>query len=183
MTRPETRDLGLLILRGTVGGTLAAHGVQKLFGLLGGTGLDGTADSMHLMGFRPGRPNAMAAGLGETSGGVLLLLGLATPVGGAVALGPMAAACAVHASNGFFAMGGGMEHPALLGAASAALALTGPGRFSFDQLLGGRLAGPWVATVALALSAAGTGAALVRRRRILHAEGFALEAEAAEALP
>ncbi len=37
------RDLGLLGLRLGVGGTLAAHGTQKLFGWFGGAGLDQTA--------------------------------------------------------------------------------------------------------------------------------------------
>ena len=33
-------DVGLLILRLTVGLTLAAHGTQKLFGWFGGPGID-----------------------------------------------------------------------------------------------------------------------------------------------
>src|SRR5207245_5216835 len=37
------RDLGLLVLRLTVGGLLAGHGAQKLFGWFGGFGLKGTA--------------------------------------------------------------------------------------------------------------------------------------------
>ncbi len=38
-------NLGLLTLRAGVGGVLLAHGVQKLFGWLGGAGLTGTADA------------------------------------------------------------------------------------------------------------------------------------------
>jgi putative oxidoreductase len=37
------RDVGLLALRLGVGGTLVAHGTQKLFGWFGGAGLDKTA--------------------------------------------------------------------------------------------------------------------------------------------
>jgi uncharacterized membrane protein YphA (DoxX/SURF4 family) len=35
-------EIGLLIIRLVVGLTLAAHGVQKLFGWFGGYGLEGT---------------------------------------------------------------------------------------------------------------------------------------------
>jgi hypothetical protein len=35
-------DIGLLLLRLTVGLTLAAHGAQKLFGWFGGPGIDAT---------------------------------------------------------------------------------------------------------------------------------------------
>ncbi|WP_158791169.1 DoxX family membrane protein, partial [Streptomyces sp. NRRL WC-3549] len=39
----------------------------------------GTTAAMEAMGFHPPRHSALAAGLGETCGGVLLALGLATP--------------------------------------------------------------------------------------------------------
>ena len=35
-------DIGLLLLRLTIGLTLAAHGAQKLLGWFGGPGFDGT---------------------------------------------------------------------------------------------------------------------------------------------
>src|SRR6266568_83059 len=74
-------DLGLLILRFVVGLTLAAHGAQKLFGWFGGYGLDGTGQFMETLGFHPGRRHAALAGLTEAGGGVLLALGLLTPLG------------------------------------------------------------------------------------------------------
>src|ERR671912_2518382 len=49
------------------------------------------------MGFRPGKQSALAAGLGEAGGGVLIALGLATPAAGAAATGTMIPATAVHA--------------------------------------------------------------------------------------
>ncbi|MGO9190574.1 MAG: DoxX family protein, partial [Streptosporangiaceae bacterium] len=58
------QNLGLLTLRAGVGGVLLAHGVQKLFGWLGGAGLTGTADAFEQMGFQPGLPSAVAAGVG-----------------------------------------------------------------------------------------------------------------------
>ena len=44
------RDIGLLPLRIIVGGFLAAHGAQKLFGWFNGPGLKGTAGFLESMG-------------------------------------------------------------------------------------------------------------------------------------
>ena len=159
------QNAGLLTLRAGVGGVLIAHGVQKLFGWLGGTGLTGTADAFEQMGFRPGRPSAIAAGLGEAGGGALIVLGLATPAAGAAAAGTMIPAAAVHAPSGFFATGGGYEYPALLGLSAAALALTGPGDWSLDARLGHRLNAPWMAAPTLLASAAASALVLQRRRQ------------------
>ncbi len=69
-------DLGLLLLRAVVGLTLAAHGVQKLFGWFGGYGLDGTGAFLEKMGFLPGRRHAFMAGASEAGAGLLLAVGL-----------------------------------------------------------------------------------------------------------
>ena len=45
--------IGMLILRTTVGLTLAAHGAQKLFGWFGGHGLAGTGSWLESVGLRP----------------------------------------------------------------------------------------------------------------------------------
>src|SRR6266446_4682524 len=103
-------SIGLLILRLVVGLTLAAHGTQKLFVWFGGYGLTGTGGFLEQLGFVPGRRNALVAGLAETGAGVLLALGLATPVAAAVALSVMVVAgVSAHASKGFFAHNGGYE--------------------------------------------------------------------------
>src|SRR5262245_34554729 len=99
-------DLGLFVLRVTVGLTLVAHGAQK-FGWLGGYGLDATGAALEQLGFRPGRRHAIVAGLVEAGGGLLLALGLLTPVGAALVASIMiVAARSVHVKNGFFATGG-----------------------------------------------------------------------------
>jgi putative oxidoreductase len=71
MTNTWQENAGLLVLRAGVGGVLAAHGTQKLFGWFGGHGLDGTAAAFEQIGFAPGRPSALAAGLGEAGGAYL----------------------------------------------------------------------------------------------------------------
>ncbi|WP_323132325.1 DoxX family protein [Kineococcus indalonis] len=172
-------DLARLALRLGVGGTLAAHGAQKLFGAFGGGGLQGTEGAMHAMGFRPGRRSALLAGLGETGGGALLALGLATPAAGATAAATMAAAATVHAPNGFWATSGGLEYPAVLALASTALAVAGPGRYSVDHALGHVLDKPWMPAVALL--AAGAGAAWTIRQRQAAVSGDAGAREAADA--
>ncbi|MEU6237284.1 DoxX family protein [Kitasatospora sp. NPDC047058] len=176
------KDLGLLALRGAVGGVLIAHGTQKLFGWFGGGGLEGTAKAMEHMGFHPGRRSAIAAGLGEAGGGAMLVAGLATPAAGAVVAGTMAGAVAVHAPAGFFMTAGGYEYPAFLGATGLALGLAGPGRYSLDHLSGHAFDRPWVGVLAFAGSAAAAYGVVARRRHVvrLREERAAVEAESQE---
>ncbi|MES4887501.1 DoxX family protein [Streptomyces sp. NPDC096012] len=165
MTCYDRRDLGLLLLRLSTGGVLAAHGAQKLFGWFGGHGLEGTGQFMESVGYVPGKVSAAAAGLAEMGGGTLLALGLATPAAGAAAAGAMAGAAAVHAPNGFFAQEGGYEHPATMGLTAAGLAVTGPGRLSLDQALGNVLNRDWMVPAALGVAAVATALVVGARNR------------------
>jgi putative oxidoreductase len=161
------RDLGLLLLRLSAGGVLAAHGTQKLFGWFGGHGLEGTGQFMESVGYRPGKASATAAGLAEAGGGTLLALGLATPAAGAAAAGGMAGAAAVHAPNGFFNQEGGYEYAATLGLAAAGLAVAGPGRLSLDHAFGHVLDRGWMVPTALAATATVTALVVGARQRRL----------------
>ena len=174
-------DVGLLVLRLGVGGVLMAHGAQKLFGWFGGAGVEGTAATMETMGFEPGRESAISAGLGETGGGALLALGLATPVAGAAAAGTMAAAVSAGWRNGLFAQRGGFELPLLLGLGAAGLGLTGAGTLSVDEATGRVLDKPWIAASALVASACGASAVISRRNRIVARRAGAAEEKAREA--
>src|SRR5919199_836875 len=78
-------DLGLLVLRLVVGGLLAGHGAQKLFGWFGGFGLLGTGGYLASLGFRPGVVFAALAGLAEVVGGLLLVAAAGTETGLAAA--------------------------------------------------------------------------------------------------
>src|SRR3954470_10601956 len=103
--------VGLLILRLAVGLIMAAHGSQKLFGWFGGGALRGTGAMMEKLGMRPGRLFAIAAGLGELGGGVLLALGLVTPLAAAAIVAVMVVAIGtVHVAKGFWAHQGGLEY-------------------------------------------------------------------------
>jgi putative oxidoreductase len=57
-------DIGLLLLRLTVGLTLAAHDTQKLFGWFGGPGPDATGQVFATLGFPSGRRQSVASALG-----------------------------------------------------------------------------------------------------------------------
>jgi len=158
-------DTGLLALRVGVGGALAAHGSQKLFGWFGGYGLSGTGQWMDSLGFAgSGKRNAILAGLAELGGGTLLTLGLATGPAGAAVAGNMIVAGSTHAPNGFFNTSGGYELPATFGLVGTALALSGPGRFSLDHLLGHTVNRKWMALTALA-STIGSAAYLISSRQ------------------
>ncbi|MFI8346221.1 DoxX family membrane protein [Streptomyces sp. NPDC085596] len=167
MTCYDRRDVGLLLLRLSTGGVLAAHGAQKLFGWFGGHGLEGTGQFMESVGFAPGKASATAAGAAEAGGGVLLALGLATPVAGAAAAGAMAGAAALHVPNGFFAQEGGYEYAASLGLAAAGLAVAGPGRLSLDHLLGHVFDRNWMVPAALGFTATATAVVIGARNRRL----------------
>lgn len=177
MSRGAHTDLGLLALRLGIGGVLIAHGTQKLFGWFGGRGLKAAAGAMDAMGFRPGLPNAVMAGLGEAGGGALLALGAATPLGGAAAVGAMSAAVEVHRPGGFFNHSGGYEYPAFLGLAATGLALAGPGRISVDHATGNRLNTPAVLLGAFAASTAAATAVLRRRATAVAGQAEGAEAE------
>lgn len=179
MLMTSSRDIGLLALRLGVGGALAAHGSQKLFGAFGGGGIEGTGAFFDQMGFKPGKANAYAAGLGEAGGGALLALGLATPAAAGAVTGTMAVAGSVHASNGFFGQNGGYELPATVGLIATTLALTGPGSLSLDHALGHTLNRPWMRAVAMA-AVVPAAAFVINRRSKAVASAEAAKADAPE---
>jgi putative oxidoreductase len=158
-------ELGLLLLRLTVGLTLAAHGTQKLFGWFGGYGLTGTGQWLESVGFRPGRRHAFLAGLTEVGGGVLLALGLATPLAAAIVASVMiVAAATAHFKNGFFITSGGYEYNVVLGVAAIAIAFTGPGLLSIDALAGYATGSALTGLAAVVIAVAGAVGQLSSRR-------------------
>ncbi len=158
-------NIGLLILRLTVGLTLAAHGTQKLFGWFGGPGLDATGQFFEMLRFFPGRRHALMAGLAETGGGLLLALGLTTPVAAALIFSVMfVAAVTVHIKKGFFAQNGGYEYTLVLGVAALSVPFTGAGSLSLDALLGHSVSGALWGVAAFFVGLLGGGIQLARRR-------------------
>jgi putative oxidoreductase len=156
-------NIGLLLLRVALGATLAAHGSQKLFGTFGGHGIAGTGSFFESIGFKPGRPLALLAGLAEMLGGVALVLGVLTPFAVAVLLSTMLVAMMVHADKGFFAQSGGYEYPLILAISVVVLAFTGPGAISIDAAHGLTFGGEKEGFIAMALGLFGAVPPLVLR--------------------
>jgi putative oxidoreductase len=116
--------LGLFLIHVVVGLLIAAHGSQKLFGSFGGAGLEGTGGVMESLGLVPGRRMALAAGLTEFAGGLLLAFGLFVPLAAAlIAATYIVAARTAHAGKGPWVAVSGFWW----GIAAAAGALVGAG--------------------------------------------------------
>ncbi len=146
--------------RTIIGGLFIGHGTQKLAGWFGGSGLEATSAGFDSMGLRPGRRNAIAAGVAEAGGGALLALGAATPLAGAALIGTMITAIrTVHWKNGPWATNGGYEYNLVLIAAVATLVEAGPGCLSLDGARGRERKGIGWALAAVAAGVAGSIAA------------------------
>ncbi len=155
---------GLLILRLVLGLTLAGHGAQKLFGWWGGTGIRGWTAGMTRMRVRPAVLWGWSSALAELGGGLLLALGLLTPLAAAAIVSAMLVAVAlVHWPKGFWNTKGGYEFNLTILAAVVALVLTGPGAISLDAALGIRYPEPATLVVLAVLVIGGVGTALATR--------------------
>ncbi|MFD6221439.1 DoxX family protein [Nocardia asteroides] len=139
--RRGTLDLGLFVLRLVVGYTFIYHGLQKLTGWFHGPGLDGTKQMMETGGWDyPSLSTALVIA-GELGGGILLVLGLATPLAAGAVLATILTAWMWKQGMiaGFQYNAGtptGVELDTILAGASLAIILTGPGRWSFDRARG-----------------------------------------------
>jgi putative oxidoreductase len=154
---------GILFLRVIVGFTIAAHGAQKLFGAFGGQGLHGTGEGFRALRFRQPLAMVLLAGTAEFGGGLLLASGLLTPFAAlAIAIVMLTSIGAVHWRNGFWSTNGGYEYNLVIWATAVAIAATGPGRFSFDRLIGwdDNLSGLWWGVGVLGVSAVVAAATL-----------------------
>lgn len=133
-TNPDAIHFTLLVFRVLVGLTLSAHGLNKFFG---GGRIPGTARWFDSIGMRPGKVHALLAACTETGAGLLLALGLLTPLAGAAFVALMlVAAYSVNRPNGFFIANHGWEYNLVLALCGLLVAGVGPGRWSLDHALG-----------------------------------------------
>lgn len=135
-----------LILRLTLGLVMLPHGAQKLLGMFGGFGFDGT------MGFfteKMGIPWIIVflIIMGESFGSLGLLVGFLTRFSAAsIGVIMLGAITLVHWPNGFFMnwfgkqAGEGYEYHLLVLGIAVALTIIGAGRWSVDQQIAQRIA-------------------------------------------
>jgi putative oxidoreductase len=157
------RDVILLGGRLVLGGYLAVHGAQKLFGAFGGSGLDKAGAGFERIGLTPGKPMAALAGVTELGGGLLTAAGVADPAGPLAIMGAMTVASATHRASGPLAANRGFELPLTNLAAAAVLAASGPGRLRLSPPLSRRLTA--LAAAGGALLAAGSLARMLTAAR------------------
>jgi putative oxidoreductase len=125
---PSVQPYVRSLLRIVAAFTFSLHGVQKLFGLLGGMGGKGAAAAFPTLPW--------FAGFLEVGGGLLLLVGLfASPVA-FVLSGEMAVAYfMMHFPRGFFPLSNGGELAAVYCFLFLYLCVAGPGPISLDTLV------------------------------------------------
>jgi putative oxidoreductase len=119
------------------------------------------------IGLRPGALHARAAGTAEFLGGLLLALGLFTPLAAAALIAVMAAAViTVHAPNGIWNTNQGYEYNLVMAAAVFALSGAGAGAWSLDNAFGFGLQSAGWAVAALVAGLVGGGAAVISGRAV-----------------
>lgn len=131
------KEIGLLIARVLLGVILIAHGWDK-FGITGLEGITGFFDSIGVPAAGLAAPVVATV---EIAAGILLILGLFTPVVGLVsALLMLGAALFAHVSAGIYAANGGWELVGAIGAGTLILTVVGAGNWSLDRVLFNRTA-------------------------------------------
>ncbi|MBI4397002.1 MAG: DoxX family protein [Elusimicrobia bacterium] len=119
--------LGLLWIRLLMGAGIAYHGYGKVFG----GRMDQFAEGVARMGFPAPEMFAWAAAVSELAGGLLIVLGFKTRAAASLVFVVMSVAAFVHHGQDPFKM---KELALAYWTVSGALALTGGGRASLDEL-------------------------------------------------
>jgi putative oxidoreductase len=129
-------DSALLVLRIGVGSIFFAHGMQKVFGVWGGHGLNGFSQMLSSLGFAPALFWAYVAAFTELVGGILIIAGFFTRGAAALLLVLMVVATVkVHLSKGFFLAKGGLEYNLLIMCSLVVLVLLRAGKYCIERFI------------------------------------------------
>ena len=129
-------SLALLIARIGLGIVFVAHGWQKF----DEAGVKSVGAGFAKMGVPAPELAAYYSTFAELVGGAALLVGAFTAVAGVLLfLDMLGAFLIVHIDNGVFVGEGGYELVVALGVGALLLAVFGAGRFSVDEMLGGKV--------------------------------------------
>ena len=130
----ESFDWAVALLRLVAGVVILTHGVKHA------RGRAKTANWFGSIGFRQPELQWLASTATEIGVGVLLIVGLGTPIAAAGLVAVMIVAFwTVHRSVGFWVTtrpDEGWAYVLVLGTVGAAIAISGPGEFSIDAVLG-----------------------------------------------
>ncbi|WP_067660741.1 DoxX family protein [Nocardia harenae] len=132
---PTLSDTGKLVLRLGIAAVFLVHGLDDLR-----TGLATIAEMQGEAGIPLNEVSGRFVPIWLAFGSLLFIAGALTRVVAAGYVFIMGGAWIfVHASNGFYVENGGYEFVLILAAASVAVLLLGPGRFSVDHVIVQRL--------------------------------------------
>jgi len=140
--RRGTLGVGLLILRAVLGLVMIGHGLQKLTGWFNGPGIDGFKDFLDSVGYDYASVFAYLTPITEVVAGVLLVVGVITPVAAAAVIAVLINAwCVMKSGTGWRDVFGdpesggqvpGIELESILLLMAIGVGLAGPGRISAD---------------------------------------------------
>ena len=154
-------NLGLLILRLSVGATMIAHGYNHIYR---GGKIAGTGRWFESLGMKPGWLHAWLASITELAAGTALIFGFLTPLAAGALIGVLTVAWITnHRNAGFFVFRRpteGWEYIMNLVAALFALACVGPGQWSLDNAIDYTPHGWWGLITALVIGVGGAAVTL-----------------------
>jgi len=154
-------NLGLLVLRVSVGATMLAHGYNHIYR---GGKIAGTGRWFASLGMKPGWLHAWLASATELAAGAGLVVGLLTPWAAGALIGTMLVAWITnHLKAGFFVFRRpteGWEYIMNLVAMLVAIACLGPGEWSLDNAIDYQPSNWWSLTIALVIGVGGAASLL-----------------------
>jgi putative oxidoreductase len=150
--------VALLLVRVVVGVTMMRHGYNHW---RGGGKIAGTGRWFAGLGLTYGELQAWMSVVTELGAGLLLIVGLFTPLACAAIISVMlVAGLLAHRKNGFFVFKDGYEYVLVLAVVCLLLGTTGPGRFSIDNAAGIEMTGWLGGGIALGVAVLATAGLL-----------------------